>query len=78
MQNNQLNNMDLTAELVESLIKEKRSERLWKNIRFFMVLLVVAIIGWNVFRDTSATREMDGAGQKRLCGIDTFGRHDCA
>lgn len=64
MQNNQLNNQDLTADLVQSLIKEKRSERLWKNIRFFIVLFIIAIVAWNVFRGGAPAGAMDGKDQK--------------
>jgi hypothetical protein len=29
------NNSDLTAELVRDLIKERRRDRRWRNLRFF-------------------------------------------
>lgn len=38
---NSINEQDITAELVRELIKEKRSERRWKNFRFFLILLFI-------------------------------------
>lgn len=34
----------ITADLVRELIKERRSEKRWKNIRFFLVLFIIAFI----------------------------------
>lgn len=45
MQNDSLNNPELTASLVRDLLKEKRSDRRWKNIRFFLgFLIIIAVI----------------------------------
>jgi protease-4 len=38
------NNTDLSAELVRDLIKERRCDRRWRNLRFFAGFLVIATI----------------------------------
>lgn len=51
MQHNQLNSQDVTADLVQSLIRERRSERRWKNIRFFIIIFIIAVIAWQMFHE---------------------------
>lgn len=53
MQNDSLNNQKLTASLVRDLIKEKRSDRRWKNIRFFLGFLIVITIIFLILRANS-------------------------
>jgi protease-4 len=60
MQNNQLNNNEVSADLVQALITERRSERLWKNIRFFVGFLVIAVIAGLVFKGSPAVIEEKG------------------
>lgn len=50
MQDNQVNDQALSVELVKELIKERRSERRWKNSRFFIILLLVLLVGWQLMR----------------------------
>jgi protease-4 len=60
MQNDSMKNEDLTAILVRDLIKERRSDRFWKNIRFFLVFFfVLAIIGL-VMAQSSTTVSQEG------------------
>lgn len=53
MQNNSLNDNDLTAELVRDLVKERRSDRRWKNFRFFTGFLLIALIVFLIFSQVS-------------------------
>jgi protease-4 len=61
MQHNQLNSQDVMADLVTSLIKEKRSERLWKNIRFFVFFLFIFILVCLIFGGGSPSEKAAGA-----------------
>ena len=63
MQHNQLNSQDVSSDLVKELLKEKRSDRFWKNIRFFIILFVIGIVAWQVFRE-GAPKAIDGSGDK--------------
>lgn len=49
MSDNQLRQEDLTATLVYELIKEKRSERRWRNFRFIIWFLFIAFILFVIF-----------------------------
>lgn len=63
MQNNTVDTDNLTTMLVGDLIKEKRSERLWKNIRFFIgVFLILLILVLLFGKSTGPT--MIGSGDK--------------
>lgn len=42
--NENIDPYQLTTDLVRELIKEKRSEKRWKNIRFFIGLLIIVLI----------------------------------
>jgi protease-4 len=48
MQNNSYNNQDAMTDLVRDLIKEKRSSRRWKNFRFIMWFLLIALTAYLV------------------------------
>lgn len=48
-----MNNQDLSAELVRELIKEKRSERRWRNIRYFIMIALIVIIGIMIANQSS-------------------------
>jgi len=54
MQNDKLDDQTVAADLVRSLIQEKRSERRWKNIRFFIGFAVVIVLGLIVFSQMGA------------------------
>src|SRR5437016_5581307 len=43
-------NTDLTSSLVKDLLKEKRSERRWKNIRFVFWFALIAYITLGIFK----------------------------
>ncbi len=70
MQDNQMNNQDIMTDLVKSLIKEKRSERFWKNIRFFIVLLIIVLIGFGIFHSGSTPNEPGEKGYVALIRLD--------
>jgi protease-4 len=72
MQNDSMKNEDLTAILVRDLIKEKRSDRFWKNIRFFLGLLVViGIILMVIVQSTPPiSNDDDGKGYVALIRLD--------
>jgi protease-4 len=63
MQNNQLNAQEVTADLVKTLIKERRSERRWKNIRFFLGFLFVVFVFSVVYFKTSSRMSEVGVGK---------------
>ncbi len=63
MQHNQLNEQNITNDLVQALIKERRSERRWKNIRFFIGLFIIVVIGCLVFKQKSPAA-LDGKDEK--------------
>jgi protease-4 len=50
MQHNQLKQEDITTELTKSLLKERRADRLWRNIRFFMGFFFILFLVWLVFQ----------------------------
>ncbi len=54
---------DLNAVLVRELIKEKRSDRRWKNFRFFIVLLIIIFLMWS-FSGTNEMTTLYGEGGK--------------
>lgn len=43
MQNQSPESHDITAEVLRDLIKERRSEKRWKNLRFFLIFLLLLI-----------------------------------
>ncbi len=49
-----VNQQDITAELLSDLIKEKRSERRWKNFRFFFIILLIAVLAGFLFSNENA------------------------
>ncbi|MBA3662395.1 MAG: S49 family peptidase [Gammaproteobacteria bacterium] len=48
----ELNDQTVTSALIEDLIKEKRAERRWKNIRSILWLVLVALIFFSIFNWT--------------------------
>lgn len=46
---NSMNHQDITAELTREWIKERRSERRWKNFRFFIVILLIVTVACLIF-----------------------------
>lgn len=72
MQNNQLHDQDLTRDLIQSLIKERKSERRWRNIRFFIGLAVVIFIFLAIYSsNTPVVSEGEGGkGYVALVRLD--------
>jgi protease-4 len=60
MQNDTMKNEDLTAILVRDLIKEKRADRFWKNLRFFLGLFAVIGIALLILMATVTPISHDG------------------
>jgi protease-4 len=60
---NPINQQDITAELMRELIKERRSERRWKNFRFFLVIILIAAVAGFIF-STSNAPVMSEDGEK--------------
>ncbi len=54
---------NLTQLLVKDLIQEKRSEKRWKNIRFFIGLLVIVLILFVVFSESTPNNLSEGEGK---------------
>src|SRR4051812_8803691 len=71
MQNDSLNNQELTASLVRDLIKEKRSDRRWKNIRFFLGLMIIITAIFLIMRANSpGLSEGEGKDYVALIRLD--------
>ncbi len=66
-----MNNTELSADLVRDLIKERRRDRRWRNIRFFLGLCLMAFILYQIFSPaTSVEDELDGKGYVSLVNLD--------
>ena len=62
MQDEALNNQTLVSNLVKELIKEKRSDRRWRNIRFFIGFFLIVGILLLAFSQTTQPAISDGEG----------------
>jgi protease-4 len=60
---NEINNQSLVNTLVDDLIKERRSDRRWKNIRFFIVLLFVVAMFALIFSESTQPTLSEGEGE---------------
>jgi protease-4 len=49
IQDNKMNNMDLSADLVRDLLKDRRRDRRWRNLRFFAGFFLVLFIIYTIF-----------------------------
>jgi protease-4 len=59
-ESNKINDTSLSAELVHDLLKDRRRERRWRNLRFFAGFAVVVFLLWSVFSGGPNTIETDG------------------
>ncbi len=59
---NETNNQNIVNALVDDLIKEKRSDRRWKNIRFFLGLLFMAAVFTLIFSQSTQPSLSEGEG----------------
>jgi len=68
MQDRSVNNQQITEDLVRDLIKEKRSDRRWKNIRFFLGFIFVVVVALSLFGSMRArvVGDEDGKGYVSL------------
>jgi protease IV len=74
-----LNNNDLASTLVQDLLKEKRSERRWKNIRFVFWFALIAYITFGIFKYMGGSTSVSSLTEKytalvRLDGMIAPGR----
>ncbi len=60
MQNTSFNSQDVMAELVRELIKEKRSGRRWKNFRFMLWFLLIALLAYLFVTECSSSSVYEG------------------
>ncbi len=65
-----MQNQDITSDLVRELIKERRSDRRWKNFRFFLILLIIAAIGFMIFSASHNPPVDDEKGYVALVRLD--------
>lgn len=64
---NEINNQTLVNTLVDDLIKEKRVDRRWRNIRFFTLILLIAMIFILIFSGSSTQPAIsDGEGDNYI------------
>lgn len=69
MQNEIKESEQLQHSLVNDLIKEKRSDRLWRNIRFFIGLFFVVIVFFSVFSRSAQAPLSEGEGDEYVALI---------
>lgn len=65
MSNMQVNNVDnasLSTDLVRELIKERRNDRWWRNLRFFAGFCLVLLFGVGLFSGGAAEPSITGSG----------------
>ena len=67
MQN--INNNELASDLVKDLIKEKQRDRLYKNIRSLLWLLLIAYIVFNIFRLIGPSSHATTASNKKYAAL---------
>jgi protease-4 len=72
MHNNSLNEQNITSDLINELIKERRSEKRWKNIRFFIILFFILFITMGFIAENNPTLSgtEDGKGYVALVRLD--------
>lgn len=63
MQHNSPIQQDLAADLIHDLINERRSDRRWKNIRFFLGLTLIVIILTVIFTQSELPVSMGDTGK---------------
>lgn len=56
--------LNIGSDLIRELIKERRSEKRWKNIRFFIILLIIALIV-AVLLSTSGFEKVGGPSESK-------------
>lgn len=59
MQKETVNHQDLTDMLVRDLINEKRRDRRWRNIRFFIIIALVVVAIYLAFSESGPTMVAD-------------------
>lgn len=59
---NKLNNTDLSTDLVHELLKDRRRDRRWRNLRFFAGFILFAFVLWNVFSGEAVGPDSEGEG----------------
>lgn len=59
----EMNNNDVTAILVRDLLKEKKADRRWKNIRFFLFFALFAYLIMGIFKHFDGTVPVGGSNK---------------
>src|SRR5829696_3855472 len=70
---NNANNEEITNSLVQDLLKEKRADRRWRNIRFLFWFALIAIIVLSVMRlvnDSTSKASMIGIEHVALIRLE--------
>ncbi len=68
---NTLSNAELSADLVRELLKDRRRDRRWRNLRFFAGFFVFVFIVWSVFSSGHPdTEEGEGTDYVALIRLD--------
>jgi protease-4 len=73
MQNDPTKNSDLTTLLARDFLKEKRADRFWKNIRFFLVFFVIVGFLFLFLGQTSPSLSKDGESKAYVALIHLNG-----
>jgi protease-4 len=60
---------NLTQTLFKELIQERRSERRWKNIRFFLGLALIILVFFVIFSESSPNNLSEGEGKDYVAFI---------
>ncbi len=63
---NEINHQGLLTALVGDLINEKRSDRRWRNIRFFIILLLIVIGFGLIFSGSTQPSISEGEGENYI------------
>jgi protease-4 len=72
-EDNKMNNTDLSADLVRELIKDRRRDRRWRNLRFFAGFLLIVFVIYNIFSGGPSGSECEpgeGNGYVALIRLD--------
>jgi protease-4 len=66
----EMNVNDISSHLATEFLKEKRSDRRWRNIRFAAVFLLIAFIAFKVFTPSSSSLASSGKKYAALIRLD--------
>ncbi|MHB1221729.1 MAG: S49 family peptidase [Gammaproteobacteria bacterium] len=64
-----LNQNDVTNNLVRDLLREKRADRRWKNIRFLFWIVLIACVIYGIFHAVSGNKSTSGKGGNKQAAL---------